>query len=112
MDGGQESKEPTTDNGERIGASAPAKDTEDGMVAAGESKSGAGGVVAPTPTAPRHGVRVDGVAGTAGSVVYQRYCHVYAEGELEGLVERVTGLRVVESYYDRSNWCIVAEREM
>lgn len=72
---------------------------------------------APTPTAPRHGVRVDAVAGSGGggggggSVVYQRYCHVYAEGELEELVERVDGLRLVESYYDRSNWCIVAERE-
>ncbi|CAM9734586.1 unnamed protein product, partial [Ectocarpus sp. 12 AP-2014] len=49
---------------------------------------------------------------TAGSVVYQRYCHVYAEGELEGLVERVDGLRLVESYYDRSNWCVVAERDV
>lgn len=69
-------------------------------------------VSAPSPTAPRHGVRVDGPAGSAGSVVYQRYCHVYAEGELEGLVERVDGLRLVESYYDRSNWCVVAEREV
>ncbi|CAB1097104.1 unnamed protein product [Ectocarpus sp. CCAP 1310/34] len=112
MKGGQESEEPATANVERSGASALAKGTEDGAVAAGDSKSHAGGVVAPTPTAPRHGVRVDGVAGTAGSVVYQRYCHVYAEGELEGLVERVDGLRLVENYYDRSNWCVVAEREM
>ncbi|CAM9261017.1 unnamed protein product [Ectocarpus sp. 4 AP-2014] len=112
MDGGQESEEPATANVERSGASAPAIGTEDGVVAAGDSKSHAGGVVAPTPTAPRHGVRVEGVAGTADSVVYQRYCHVYAEGELEGLVERVDGLRLVESYYDRSNWCVVAEREM
>lgn len=70
-------------------------------------------VPAPTPSAPRHGVRIDGVAGGAGgSVVYQRYCHVYAEGELEGLFEKVDGLRVVESYYDRSNWCVVAERDI
>ncbi|CAM9156654.1 unnamed protein product [Ectocarpus sp. 13 AM-2016] len=112
LDGGQESEEPATANVERSGASAPAKGTEDRVVAAGDSKSHVGGVVAPTPTAPRHGVRVDGVAGTAGSVVYQRYCHVYAEGELEGLVERVDGLRLVESYYDRSNWCVVAERDV
>ena len=71
-----------------------------------------GSVSAPTPSVPRHGVRIDGVAGAGVSVVYQRYCHMYAEGELKGLVESVDGLRVVESYYDRSNWCIVAERKM
>lgn len=77
-----------------------------GGIARGEAER----VSAPTPNAPRHGVRVDAVAGTGGSVVYQRYCHVYAEGELEGLVEKVDGLRLIESYYDRSNWCVVAER--
>lgn len=65
----------------------------------------------PTPDVPKHGVRLDGVAGASGSVVYQRYCHVYAEGELEELVKQVHGLRLVESYYDRSNWCIVAQKE-
>lgn len=79
-----------------------------GGIARGEAER----VSAPTPNAPRHGVRVDAVAGTGGSVVYQRYCHVYAEGELEGLVEKVDGLRLVESYYDRSNWCVVAERDI
>lgn len=76
---------------------------------------GAGGVSStPTPSAPRHGVRIEAGAtpGGGGSVVYQRYCHVYTEGELEGLVERVDGLRLVDSYYDRSNWCVVAEREV
>lgn len=87
----------------------------DGQGRGGENGTGvcdsAAGVGAPTPNAPRHGVRLDGLAGGFGSVVYQRYCHVYVEGELEGLVERVRGLRLVESYYDRSNWCVVAERE-
>lgn len=68
-------------------------------------------VSAPRPSQPKHGVRLDAVSGAGGSVVYQRYCHVYVEGELEGLIERVEGLRLVESYYDRSNWCVVAERE-
>lgn len=88
---------------------------EDGAAASSEGRAArdnSSGVVAPSPTAPRHGVRVDGLAGSAGSVVYQRYCHVYAEGELERLVQRVNGLRLVESYYDRSNWCVVAEREV
>lgn len=83
-----------------------------GLRGVAESKSGEADEVvsAPTPSAPKHGVRVDGLAGGGGSVVYQRYCHVYVEGELEGLVESVDGLRLIESYYDRSNWCVVAER--
>lgn len=68
---------------------------------------------APMPSLPpRHGVRVDPVAGAGnGSVVYQRYCHVYVEGELDQLVGKVEGLRLLASYYDRSNWCVLAERE-
>ena len=68
-------------------------------------------VVAPAPRVPRHGVRLEAVPGSEGSVVYQRYCHVYVEGELEGLVNKVDGLRLMQSYYDRSNWCVVAQRE-
>lgn len=68
---------------------------------------------APGPNVPpRHGVRLEPVAGAgSGSVVYQRYCHVYVEGELDALVEKVEGLMLIESYYDRSNWCVLAERE-
>lgn len=69
-----------------------------------------GKAVAPAPRAARHGIRREPVSGSEGSVVYQRYCHVYVEGELEDLVEKVDGLRLLESYYDRSNWCVVAER--
>ena len=47
-----------------------------------------------------------------GSVVFQRYCHVYRHGELEhliGLLEpRV--VRIVDSYYDTGNWCVVIEK--
>lgn len=84
---------------------------EDAMLGASSISGKVELVSAPKPSQPKHGVRLDGVAGAGGSVVYQRYCHVYVEGELEGLIERVEGLRLVESYYDRSNWCVVAERE-
>lgn len=84
---------------------------KDAIVGVSATSSKADLVSAPTPSQPKHGVRLDGVAGAGGSVVYQRYCHVYVEGELEGLIDRVEGLRLVESYYDRSNWCVVAERE-
>ena len=42
--------------------------------------------------------------------VLLRYYHVFEEGELEGLVEKVEELVVVESYYDQGNWCSVLER--
>lgn len=44
------------------------------------------------------------------SVVYQRYYHVFKEGELETLVQQHPGLRVVNSYYDKENWCVQIQR--
>ena len=43
-------------------------------------------------------------------VVVQRYCHVYVEGELEGLFAQVPHCRVVDRYYDRGNWVVVAQK--
>lgn len=42
--------------------------------------------------------------------VYQRYYHVFQEGELEQLLAKVEGLRLLHSYYDQGNWCIIAEK--
>ena len=45
--------------------------------------------------------------------VYQRYCHVYREGELEALMcsaGEPACLRVDETYYDAGNWCVVATK--
>eukprot|EP00730_Choanoeca_flexa_P020073 TRINITY_DN9812_c0_g1_i1.p1 TRINITY_DN9812_c0_g1~~TRINITY_DN9812_c0_g1_i1.p1 ORF type:complete len:316 (+),score=39.22 TRINITY_DN9812_c0_g1_i1:541-1488(+) len=43
--------------------------------------------------------------------VYQRYCHVYKQGELEELLDQ-TGynMQVLRSFYDKSNWCVVARK--
>lgn len=41
---------------------------------------------------------------------FLRYYHVFEEGELEALVSRVDGVRVVHSYYDQGNWCVVFEK--
>jgi len=40
------------------------------------------------------------------SVVYQRYCHVYTEGELPKLFENLPWCEVTAAYYDHGNWCI------
>ena len=42
--------------------------------------------------------------------VYQRYYHVFQEGELEQLIAKVEGLRLLASYYDQGNWCAEAEK--
>ncbi|XP_061420048.1 alkylated DNA repair protein alkB homolog 8 [Lethenteron reissneri] len=42
--------------------------------------------------------------------VYHRYYHVFREGELEALCARLDGARVLESYYDQGNWCVVVEK--
>lgn len=46
-----------------------------------------------------------------GAVVFQRYYHLFAAGELEGLVAGLgPGARLLDSFYDRDNWCAVFER--
>jgi len=41
------------------------------------------------------------------SVVFSRYYHVYEQFELDKLVEQVPGAEVLESFYDKDNWCVV-----
>ena len=41
------------------------------------------------------------------SVVFSRYYHVYEQFELDKLVEQVPGAEVLDSFYDKDNWCIV-----
>ena len=42
--------------------------------------------------------------------IYQRYCHVYREGDLEKLVNACEHLEVVRTYFDCSNWAIVCKK--
>ncbi|KAL7086022.1 hypothetical protein ACP275_14G313100 [Erythranthe tilingii] len=71
---------------------------------------------------PYHRVEVSGASANAvedglarkddnkGAVVYDRYYHVFSEGELERLVSGVDGAIVVDKFYDKSNWCIILEK--
>ena len=47
----------------------------------------------------QHGVMVE----EKRSIVFQRYCHVFAQGELESLVEEC-GLQVTKSFEEVGNW--------
>ncbi|CAN6996152.1 unnamed protein product [Brassica rapa subsp. trilocularis] len=72
---------------------------------------------------PYHRAEVSGASASAlasglakkddkkGAVVYNRYYHVFSEGELERLASGVGNAMVVDRFYDKSNWCI-AEREL
>merc|ERR1719181_20809 len=42
--------------------------------------------------------------------VFDRYCHVYVQGEMEELFSHVTEAKVLEVYYDTGNWAVIAER--
>ena len=45
------------------------------------------------------------------SPAYHRYYHVFKEGELCDLIDRyVKNLKVMKSYYDHGNWCVIAEK--
>ena len=59
------------------------------------------------------------------SIVLQRYCHVYQEGELRKIVESlneggrdasgehggpIEWVRIIDEYHDTGNWCLIAEK--
>lgn len=51
--------------------------------------------------------RIDPVKNT---IVFDRYYHLFRHGELEALAGGVPEAKVAESFYDKSNWCIVLEK--
>lgn len=55
-------------------------------------------------------VSLDSPSG-GGSSTHHRYYHVFREGELDSLINHhVTSLHIVNSYYERASWCVVAEK--
>ena len=44
-----------------------------------------------------------------GLVVFQRYCHLYRKGELEDLVARIPGAKLVESGYESGNHFVILQ---
>ncbi|CAL9768104.1 unnamed protein product [Musa acuminata subsp. burmannicoides] len=45
-----------------------------------------------------------------GAMVYNRYYHVFVEGELQRLVSGIDNASIVDQFYDKSNWCIILEK--
>lgn len=44
-----------------------------------------------------------------GLVVFKRYCHLYKEGELEGLCADIPGARLVERGFESGNYFVILE---
>lgn len=42
--------------------------------------------------------------------IFHRYYHVFQQGELEQLCDLVAGVKVVSSYHDQGNWCVILEK--
>jgi len=78
----------------------------------------AGDVAAPLSPAVELAISPDGpcehvVEDTSkGQLVFQRYCHVYREGELEALCEEVGGCAIVETGWDKGNWTVLLKKEL
>lgn len=45
------------------------------------------------------------------AVVYKRYYHLFVKGELQSLLEAVPNAKVVDSFYNRDNWCVVIQKD-
>lgn len=42
---------------------------------------------------------------------FLRYYHVFEEQELEKLCESILDVKVIKSYYDQGNWCVIFQKE-
>ena len=47
-----------------------------------------------------------------GTVVFQRYYHLFRKGELEELAAQSPTVSSVMTFYDKDNWCTVLEKEI
>ncbi len=46
-----------------------------------------------------------------GTVVFQRYYHLFREGELEELAAQLPTACSVVTFYNKDNWCLVLEKK-
>jgi alkylated DNA repair protein alkB family protein 8 len=42
--------------------------------------------------------------------VYLRFYHVFINGELEELFKNISNAKIVRSFYEQGNWCVVFEK--
>lgn len=47
---------------------------------------------------------------TKNKDTFHRFYHVFHEGELSDLINKVPGAKVEEVYYDQGNWCVIFKK--
>ena len=46
-----------------------------------------------------------------GYTTFQRYYHVFKEGELSAMVrQNLSNVTIIEDYFDHENWCVILEK--
>lgn len=48
--------------------------------------------------------------GPKTDTTFLRFYHVFEEGELEKLCGEIADIRILKSYYDQGNWCVIFEK--
>lgn len=51
-------------------------------------------------------------AGASKEMENLRYYHLFREDELESMLTRIEHVKILESYYDLGNWCVVATKSL
>ncbi|XP_045872544.1 alkylated DNA repair protein alkB homolog 8 isoform X1 [Meles meles] len=59
---------------------------------------------------PGKGKPVGAAGSRAPGAVFHRYYHVFREGELEAACQTLSCVRLLQSYYDQGNWCVVLQK--
>eukprot|EP00241_Pyramimonas_parkeae_P004597 CAMPEP_0114230918 /NCGR_PEP_ID=MMETSP0058-20121206/3740_1 /TAXON_ID=36894 /ORGANISM="Pyramimonas parkeae, CCMP726" /LENGTH=833 /DNA_ID=CAMNT_0001342179 /DNA_START=52 /DNA_END=2553 /DNA_ORIENTATION=- len=62
--------------------------------------------LSPALREPMHAVKDE----EKGTVMYNRYYHLFVDGELQQLVSQVPNAELVDSYFDHSNWCVILRK--
>ena len=44
------------------------------------------------------------------SIVYLRFYHVFENRELENLFYKIENVKIIESYHEQGNWCVIFEK--
>lgn len=50
--------------------------------------------------------------GKESSQVYLRFYHVFENNELENLFKNVPNTKIIDSFYEQGNWCVIFEKNL
>ena len=62
-------------------------------------------------TEPQTSMPAGRIDAAKNTIVFDRYYHLFRRGELEDLAAGVLDVAVANSFYDKSNWCMVMQRQ-